>query len=121
MIGIFLVFCVYASIYTVRHVKQVYERIDSGVDMAMTALADGDEDGLKNHVAELSDFWDQEEDRLIHMIRHSGIDDISKSVARIKALAAGEDYSELTAELSSIRWQMDHIYRSERMILSNLL
>jgi hypothetical protein len=53
-------------------------------------------------------------------VRHTQIDDITKSVARLEALAADEDYSELSAELASIAWQMEHISRSEQVALSNL-
>lgn len=116
-----LILCVGVSVYTIHYVGDVNDRINHWLDAALAALAEPDEETLQSCVRGLSDLWDTEEDRLIHLVRHSQIDDITKSVARLEALAAGEDYSELAAELMSIRWQMDHINRSERMVLNNLL
>lgn len=121
IVCVLLAFCTGVSVYTYCHVGDVNDRIMRGVNGALGAIAEADEENLRVYVDDLSAFWDEEEDRLIHLIRHSQIDDITKSIARLQALAAGEDYSELAAELMSIRWQMDHISRSERMIFPNLL
>lgn len=119
--AILLVFCVGTSIYTIDHVNKVYEKINTHVSGALDAIAEADETALKVHVDELSTYWGDEEDQLIHLIRHAAIDDITKSIARLQALTSGEDYSELAAELASIRWQMEHIHRTEQMIFANLL
>lgn len=118
---VLLAICVGVSIYSTYRVGTVQERIDSDANAALDAIADADEARIKQHIESLSIFWNEEEDRLIHIIRHAQIDDITKSIARLQALASGDDYSELTAELASIRWQMDHINRGERLIFHNLL
>lgn len=119
--GLLLLFCVGTSVYTIHHVNGVYQQIEYNVNGALDAIAEADETNMKIHVDELSTFWADEEEYLIHLIRHAAIDDITKSIARLQALASGEDYSELAAELASIRWQMEHIHRTEQMILTNLL
>lgn len=121
IVCILLVFCVAVSAHSWQRVGEVNDNIFSEVEGALDAIADADQNRIEQHCHNLSEYWDVEEDRLIHLIRHAQIDDITKSIARLEALAAGEDYSELTAELMSIRWQMDHIRRSEQLIFANLL
>lgn len=116
-----LALCVGISLYASYRVGEVNDRIATDVNGALDAIAQADEDRIKEHIQNLSNYWSEEEDKLIHLIRHAQIDDITKSIARLQALASGEDYSELTAELASIRWQMEHIRRSEQLILHNLL
>lgn len=119
--AVLLAFCIAVSVYTAYYVNNVNELVRAKVEDSLTAIADADEERLHTCIRELSAFWDEREDTLLHYVRHSQIDDITKSVARLEALTAGGDYSELTAELASIRWQMDHINRSERMVFQNLL
>lgn len=119
--AILLFFCITTSLYTIQHVNNVYEQVNYNVVCAFDAIAEADDARLKSHVDALSEYWSEEEERLIHLIRHAAIDDVTKSIARLQALTSGEDYSELAAELSSIRWQIEHIHRTEQMVLSNLL
>lgn len=123
IIIIILLFCLClgVSLYSAYHVDEVTKHMCSSVDKAFEALAQNDEEAIRSHVNEISSYWDSEEERLLHLIRHAAIDEITKCVARLEALAITGDYSELAAELASIRWQIDHVNRSERMVLQNLL
>lgn len=121
IIIIMLGFCIAFSAYSRIHTQSVNDKISASVSRCIDAMEADDPDALMQEVDALSDFWDDEEDYIIHFLRHAQIDDITKSIARLRALTVGEDYSELMAELDSVRWQMDHINRSERMIFQNLL
>lgn len=119
--SVMLLFCVGFSTYSRSHTQEVNDTIAASVVRCMDAMEAGDHETLKREVDSLCEFWDEEEDFIIHFVRHAAIDDITKSIARLRALTVGEDYSELMAELDSVRWQMDHLNRSERMIFANLL
>lgn len=121
IIAILLCFCIGASLYTLYQVNHINDTVDQYVNQSLDALTRADEEELKMHLEDLSQFWHEAEDRLIHFVRHTQIEDITKSVSRLQALASGEDYSELAAELASIRWQIEHINRSEQISLQNLL
>lgn len=121
IVGVLLGICIAASVYTHACVQAATEYIDDSVDGALQAIVDDDKEALMEKVGALRAFWDEEEDRLIHMVRHTQIDEISRNIARLRGLAAGESYPELVAELDSIRWQMNHIDRSETLTLYNVL
>lgn len=119
--AVLLIICVSTSAHAMQRTREVNDYIAGSVARSLDALSQGEESSLSAEIEALSDYWEGEEDRLIHLIRHAQIDDITKGVSRLRALTAGEDYSELAAELESIRWQMAHINRSERLIFQNLL
>lgn len=123
IIAIFALFglCIGLSLYTIHHVKAVTNIVETAVSSALDAIKQEDQDALMSSIQELSNFWDKEEDRLIYFVRHTQIDDITKDISRLHALAEWKAYAELSAELSSILWQMEHIYRSECEIFANLL
>lgn len=116
-----LVVCVTVSIYCFHRVDEVTGEVNFYVGDALEAMAADDKDSVADNVERLITLWEYEEDRLVRLVRHSQIDDITKSVARLEALTEGGDYTELAAELSSIRWQMDHVYSSEKLLPQNLL
>lgn len=121
IVAILLCFCIGISVYTIYRVDQIAITVDGYVTRSLDAIEQADEDGLKQEIDQLCECWHQAEDHLMHFIRHAQIDEITKSVSRLQALASGEDYSELAAELSSIRWQIEHISESENLILHNVL
>lgn len=116
-----LVLCVGVSAYSRLRVSEVNDKIVYEVNSVFTAISEEDPIALARHIDTLSAYWDDEEDHLSHIIRHAQIDELTKSIARLKALAAGADYTELTAELDTILWQVEHICRGERLLPSNLL
>lgn len=121
IVSILLALCITISAYADHRVTDDTNVVNFNVDGALDALSRGDQDELTMHVNTLIAFWNEEEDKLIRLVRHAAIDDITKSVARLEALNESKVYSELAAELSSIRWQMDHIYHSEQLLPQNLL
>lgn len=120
IIAVLLGICVSLSIYCIHHTNQVNEFLSATVARALNAIEEGDMETLEWEVDNLSNYWNNEEDYLVHFIRHAHIDEITKNVARLQALFAGRDLTELAAELMSIRWQMEHVHHNERLILRNL-
>ena len=115
-----LIFCLAVSTYSAHRTKDATGTVNSCVERALEAVYADDRERVKSEIEYLREYWDIEEDYIIHFLRHTQIDNLTLSVARLRAYAESEKYDDLVAELDSIRWQMDHINRSERMIWENL-
>ena len=113
--------CIGMSLYTIHHVNRVSEIMHISVSSVFSALEERNQKDLENAITELCNYWRKEEERVIYFVRHAQIDDITKSVSRLDALMVWEDYAELSAELSSILWQIDLIQHSECEVFVNLL
>lgn len=115
-----LVFTVLASVYSWYRVERVEKDIANHVEALGQVMVGGNRDELAMRSTEFAAYWDKEEDVLIHFVRHSHIDLITTSVARLPSLAAYDDLGEFSAELANIRRQMEHIRGSEEITLSNI-
>lgn len=101
--------------------QDVTDTLNESIVLARDILYNGgDHQQLLQEIEKLSAYWDREHNYLIHFVRHTQIDEITKSVARLIPLAVGEDYPELDAELNSIAWQIEHVNKSEKLLFSNL-
>jgi hypothetical protein len=116
-----LVGCVAVSAYSVHYADEANDVVSAAVTRSLGAMESGDKAALAHEIGALTDYWNREEDTLVHFVRHTQIDEIVRSVARLEALANREDYATLAAELSSIAWQMEHVWRNEQVLWGNLL
>lgn len=119
--GALLLLCAGISVYTMYIVREYTDYIQDQVVAAKEALESEDFQNLSECLNNLTAFWDQKEEHLGHLVRHAQIDEISKSIAKLKALTNEDTIPELVAELDSIHWQISVIDRSERLKLNNLL
>lgn len=109
------------SIYAHFKVENLNEALDLRIDALTVVLRENNKKEIIEQSHGLVDFWNGEEEILVHFVRHSHIDVVSISVARLPALAEYGDYSEVYAELLSIRRQMKHIRSAEILTFENLL
>lgn len=110
-----------ASVYAHFRVENLNESLDLRIGALTAVLHESNTEEIIGQSKDLVDFWNGEEKVLVHFVRHSHIDVISMSMARLPALAEYGDYSEVYAELLSIRRQMEHIRSAEILTLENLL
>lgn len=110
-----------ASCYSYFLVEGLNDEINLRINALIEVLHDGNTEEVIEQSKSLVDFWKEEEEHLVHFVRHSHIDIISVSMARLPALAEYGDYSEVYAELLSIRRQMEHIREAEQLTFDNLL
>jgi len=80
-----------------------------------------DAPGAQKAVEALSNYWLNEQQYLILFLRHAELDELSRSVARLKSHAEFEEWSDLHSELRAILWQIDHIWQSERIRIGTFL
>lgn len=117
-----LLLCLIAvSIYAHIKVERLGEVLDLRIEALTAVLHDNNEKEIIEQSNALVEFWKGEEEILVHLVRHSHIDIISVSVARMPALAEYGEYAEVYAELLSIRKQMEHIRSAEILTFENLL
>ncbi len=111
---------VYFCGWTVYQVGNMRETMHTHIDAIVEACTNEDQEETVRLVKELSKYWEVEERRLMHFVRHAQIDGITLSVSRLEPLARHGDFAEMAAELSSVSWQVSHIWESERPSLKNL-
>lgn len=114
------VLAVFAGWYAQYRVERVDDELAVHIEALGQTLISGDREELAVRAAELSVFWDKEEDVLIHFVRHSHIDLITTCAARLPSLAAYGDLGEFSAELANMRRQMEHIRSSEEISFANI-
>ena len=110
-----------AGLYSLYRVKNVRDEMILQIETVSTAVEEENLILIKSGVEKLCAYWKEQEGTLIHYVRHTQIDDITKSIARLPAMAAYQTYDVLFAELNSIRWQIDHIWKSEIPSFDNIL
>lgn len=115
-----LAFAIAVAAYSEYRVERVDDEVAAHIEALGPALLSEDRDALAARSTEFAAFWDAEEDVLIHFVRHSNIDMITASVARLPSLAAYGALAEYSAELANIRRQMEHIRDSEEISLKNI-
>jgi len=116
-----LTFVLGVSLYSIFKVKTMREEMILYIEAVTAAAASGDSATLERSVEELCAYWEGEERTLIHFVRHTHIDQITQNISRLPAAAAYQNYSDLFADLASIRWQVEHIWESELPTLDNIL
>lgn len=119
--AVLIVGAVASSVYAYFKVESLSEALDLRIGALTAVLHEDNTKEIVEQSHDLVEFWDEEEKILVHFVRHSHIDVISISMARLPALAEYGDYSEVYAELLSIRRQMEHIRTAEILTLENLL
>ncbi len=113
--------CIFISIFAHFRVEKVNSDFNIRIDALITELKSENTEKITQHAQSLNEFWEEEEHILVHFIRHSYIDTVTTSMARLPALAAYGDYSEVLAELYNVRRQMKHVCDSEQVTFENLL
>jgi len=103
---------VLVSIYSFVKVDEAHRYMTAQVDSIMQSVRDENLTLLDHQIDELTAYWNGTEDIIVHFVRHVQLDDIAKGIARLPILAE-HNHDMLLAELSSIRWQIEHIWKSE--------
>lgn len=108
-------------VYSIYKTSIIRNDVIASIDAALEAVRTEDQESIIKHVQTLHDFWVTEERSLVHFVRHSQVDDISKCVERLPGLAEYNETAELVAELDSIHWQIENIWHSELPYWQNIL
>jgi len=116
IIGIIAV-CVHA-----RHrVGAAREKLHAYAGVVFSHIEEEDAQAAQSAVEALSNYWRKEQRYLILFLRHAELDEVSRSVARLKSHAEFEEWADLHSELRAILWQIDHIWQSERIRIGTFL
>ena len=113
---IFIVLCVLACAYEQYVVKSAYEDIVSVIDKAIEA--DSDEEKAQCCL-EITEEWDNYYKKVTLVTNHSILEsaDISVSDLKMQAQNGSDKLDEL---LTQIKSELEHIYESSRINLSNI-
>ena len=105
--------------YSLILVTSTKEKMLDDINAITAAAKSEDHDETVWRVESLSAYWKHQESRIMHFVRHDHIDNIAQNVSRLSTLAEYEETAELIAELSSIAWQITHVWQAERPTLKN--
>lgn len=103
--------CLYAR----GRASEAREQLNFYTNSIFEHIENDDDDKTKTKVGGLVHYWHGEQRRLILFFRHAEVDEISRSVSRLAALAEFDEQADLKAELGSIIWQIEHIWESDRV------
>lgn len=108
-------------IYSMHRVTQMKERIEVYASAVFAAVEKEDPEETLARVRELAEYWNEEHRTLVRYVRHNQVDEISQAVFKMEAMARYSAFQELSAELSYVLWQAEHIWDSERATLGNIM
>ena len=112
---------IFASVFSYIQVRRIRNDVILKIDSLNNLIQEQQYETAVGLADDLYDYWELEEGTLVHYVRHSYIDEISKLIARLPALVKGELYVDFLADLDSIRWQIDHVWKTERPVWNNIL
>jgi len=119
--AVLLAVAISLSCYSYYKVTEVEKGIQERMEAFTQPLSEKDKETLGMRADELESYWDQQESRLIHFVRHSHLDVITTGVARLPELARGGEFGEFSAEVANIKRQIEHIIDNERLTFTNLV
>lgn len=94
------------------HLSVVTTELDERLQQLSDAV-DQKDAGLETLAADFESLWEDRESMMMRYIHHDELDAITGTVARLKALAAWQDYPELAAEIDRLQHLVRHIFESE--------
>ena len=121
IVSILLCGIVAACFFSSYKIGQTHDELQAHANAIYAAIEISDKEGIIRRVGELSDYWRKEERVIILFVRHMQIDEITRSVSRLDSFAKYSEIPSLSAELSSIIWQIENIVSSERPHIGNVL
>ena len=122
IVGVIVVGIICVSVYARHSIDSARTQLHSYTQQILDYIEQEDIPSIERTVGQLVDYWAQEQRHLLLFIRHAEIDEISRSVSRLKAYTKDkQDHSDLSAELRSIAWQIDHIWQSDRVTIGRFV
>lgn len=109
-----------ASYYSSRRVNRAWEGCIEYMDGIEGLILEENKDALTAQTEAFRDYWEEEENVLVFFVRHSQVDEISRNVARLPDYAKYGYYADLASELAGVRWQIEHIWKSEKAHWRNI-
>lgn len=118
--------CILAGIVLVIICCHFYlNRVTDGLAQTLTSAENAERAGNDAQTQrELEAFnrqWMSHREFIATMIRHSEIDLVNQSAAKLKAYAKGEDKAQFFAECDTLQLQIKHLYDVERFSWGNIL
>lgn len=81
----------------------------------------GETDRASRQVAAFQHSWDRKKGILAVFIKHSELDVVNLSAAKLPAYLGSDDPAEFEAEAAALKIQLHHLWESEQFSLDNIL
>ena len=121
IVSVLVVLIIAVCLHARHRIDSAKEQLHTYANTVFSHIEEDDSEAVKSTVETLVSYWRKEQRYLTLFSRHSRIDEVSRSVARLSSLAAFEEYSDLHAELNAVLWQIDDIKESERIRVGTIL
>lgn len=95
------------ALYSMYRVSAVQKHVLHRTEEILAASAEEDSASLLEQVSALSEYWRKEEKVLSRFVRHTQIETLSQSMARLLPLAEFGDKAALHAEIAVLRWLVE--------------
>lgn len=103
------------------NVKRINKRVFELTSAVSEQIVSQDYSAARETLKSLKQYWQDEEKFLLRFVRHSDIDIITTSVAKLEAFLTYENLSDLMAEIEQIEITAKRIYDFEIPTLTNIL
>jgi len=101
------------------HVAHTRDTLSAQVLHIQNHALDNREDSVRE-LNILINLWSERKQWLVHHVRHSMMEDISKSLSRAVVYAEEGEKIKLRAELAELYWMFHGIYEDEQISLDNI-
>ncbi|WP_101911119.1 DUF4363 family protein [Marasmitruncus massiliensis] len=109
-----------ACIWGLFRITKVTDQLTASLNQIASAVEQQNTDQVVDLVGDFQKDWEENEKTLMQFIHHDELDTATGIVARLKALARYQDYSELSAEIDRLQHLIRHICESQMPIYKNI-
>ena len=109
-----------ACIFGLFRIIKVTDQLTASLNQIATAVEQQNTDQVIDLVGNFQKEWENNEKTLMQFIHHDELDTATGIVARLKALARYQNYSELSAEINRLEHLIRHICESQMPIYKNI-
>ncbi|MBE6906774.1 MAG: DUF4363 family protein [Ruminococcaceae bacterium] len=109
-----------ACIWGLFRIIKVTDQLTASLNQIASAVEQQNTDQVVDLVGNFQKDWEENEKTLMQFIHHDELDTATGIVARLKALARYQNYSELSAEIDRLQHLIRHICESQMPIYKNI-
>ena len=91
------------------------------ISSAQSAADAGDKKEAANQIAAFEKSWDSDKRIIGCFVRHSELDTVNQSTAKLMPYLEDENITDFTAECDNLKMQLHHIMETEKFSFDNLL
>jgi len=103
------------------YIKNITTSMSAKLDSAETLAERGNKTQAEKQLTDFDNAWNANKGLMATFIRHSELDTVNLSAAKLGPYLEGNNVDEFCAESESLRYQLRHIWETEKFSIDNVL